>query len=136
MSGADKYFDQGDLIVSPRLREIFPFCVECKHRKIFRLENVFSKTKEFLGYHEQVLEACGREGNSRTPMVVVRGRGGSIYASVPALTVAAKQYRLPETSTVVSYRTEYLRWILTDLDSFLNAIFASKGRMEGQSSNT
>jgi len=61
MSGADKYFDQGDLIISERLRKLFPFCVECKHRKNFRLEHVFMGVKDFLDYHRQVLGLRPRE---------------------------------------------------------------------------
>ena len=133
MSGADKYFDQGDLIVSERLRKLFPFCVECKHRKNFRLEHVFMGVKDFLDYHRQVLDACVREGNSRTPMVVIRGQGGLIFAAIPSLTMVSLQYKLPETSAVVSYRTTHLRWFMTDLDSMLQAIFAKEGRRDGLS---
>jgi hypothetical protein len=125
MSGADKYFDQGDLIVSPRLREFFPFCVECKHRKIFRLENVFTLTKEFLGYHEQVLSACERELNVRIPMVVVRGQAGSILAAAPSTMIIGK-YRLTDTATVVFYRAAGYRWLMTDIDNFLQAVFAER----------
>lgn len=116
-------YDQGDLIVSERLRKIFPFCVECKHRKNFRLEHVFMGVKDFLDYHRQVLDACAREGNKRAPMVVIRGQGGLIFASIPALTVMSQHYRMPETAASVSYRTTHLRWLMTDLDSMLQAIF-------------
>jgi hypothetical protein len=123
MSGADKYFDQGDLIVSEALRELFPFCVECKHRKNFRLEHVFMGVKDFLDYHRQVLAACAREGHKRTPMVVIRGQGGLIFASVPSMAVLSSKYRLPDEAAVVSYRTTHLRWFMTDLDSMLQAVF-------------
>ena len=126
MSGADKYFDQGDLIVSEKLRETFPFCVECKHRKNFRLEHVFMKTVDFLDYHRQVLDACAREGNKRTPMVVIRGQGGLIFASIPSLTMLSQHYKMPEEAACVLYRTTHLRWMMTDLDSMLRAIFGMK----------
>ena len=82
--------------------------------------------KDFLDYHRQVLDACVREGNSRTPMVVIRGQGGLIFAAIPSLTMVSLQYKLPETSAVVSYRTTHLRWFMTDLDSMLQAIFAKE----------
>jgi hypothetical protein len=126
MSGADKYFDQGDLIVSENLRKLFPFCVECKHRKNFRLEHVFMKVKDFLDYHRQVMDACGREGHKRVPMVVIRGQGGLIFASIPTFTVASSHYPMPEEAACISYRTTHLRWLMTDLDSMLQAIFAVK----------
>lgn len=126
MSGADRYFDQSDLIVSESLRKQFPFCVECKHRKNFRLEHVFIAVKDFLDYHRQVIDACAREGNQRVPMVVIRGQGGLIFAAVPALTVMSSGYQMPEEAASVSYRTTYLRWLMTDLDSMLQAIFGSK----------
>jgi hypothetical protein len=133
MSGADKYFDQGDLIVSPKLREPFPFCVECKHRKIFRLESLFTPSKEFLDYHRQVLSACEREGNCRIPMVVVRGQRGSILASVPAWVIVGR-YGLPKNSTAINYPALGSRWLMTDLDSFLQGVFANKGCIDSQSS--
>jgi len=123
MSGADKYYDQGDLIVSEGLRKLFPFCVECKHVKNFRLEHVFIGVKDFFDYHRQVLDACNPEGNKRTPMVVIRGQGGLIFAAIPSLTVVSMRYWVPDTTTVVSYRTTHLRWMMTDLDSLLKAIF-------------
>jgi hypothetical protein len=126
MSGADKYFDQGDLIVGEKLRELFPFCVECKHRKNFRLEHVFMGAKDFLDYHRQVMDACGREGNKRTPMVVIRGQGGIIFASIPMLTVASLRYIMPDEAVSVLYRTTHLRWMMTDLDHMLQAIFRWK----------
>jgi hypothetical protein len=133
MSGADKYFDQGDLIVSEGLRKLFPFCVECKHRKNFRLEHVFMGVKDFFDYHRQVLDACNREGNTRTPMVVIRGQGGLIFAAVPSLTVVSMKYKLPDTAAVVSYRTTHLRWFMTDLDSMLQVIFTKEAATDGLS---
>jgi hypothetical protein len=89
------------------------------------VENVFSQTKEFLGYHEQVLSACARELNVRIPMVVVRGRAGSILASAPSWRIVGK-YRLPDGATVISYRALGFRWLMTDIDNFLQAVFADK----------
>ena len=60
-------------------------------------------------------------------MVVVRGRGGSILAAAPSWSIAGK-YRLPDGATVISYPAAGLRWLMTDIDNFLQAVFAERSR--------
>jgi len=122
MSGADKFFDQGDLIISPRLRELFPFCVECKHRKNFRLEHIFKMTKDFEDYHRQVLSACEREKNVRMPMVVIRGQAGAIYASFPVDVAVTFSRLFQKTATKLSYYCQERRWLMSELSTVLSWI--------------
>lgn len=118
------------MIISPRLRESFPFCVECKHRKNFRLEHAFLMTKDFQSYHEQVLDACAREKNTRYPMVVIRGQGGLIFAAQPFGGITnifrLNDLRLNEGPALVTYMCAGSRWVMTDLDTMLKAIFSHK----------
>jgi hypothetical protein len=135
VSGGHEFAGASDLVISPRLRRMFPFCVECKHRANFRLEHVFGLNKDFCSYHAQVIEACEREGNTRAPMVVIRGNGGAIFASIPVQSLREMNLELPAEAAVIIYRYEQRLWIMTEFDDLLAAI-ASKAVPEAAQTAT
>lgn len=127
LSGGHEFAGESDLIISPELERHFSFCVECKHRKNFRLDHVFDLVKDFVGYHEQVLDACKREGFRRNPMVVIRGNGGRVYAAAPENSVTP--FFLKDV-TSMKYLCCGHRWVMADMDSMLTAIFAKSAAEE------
>lgn len=87
LSGGHPYAGASDLVISPKLLRIFPFCVECKHRASFRLEHFFHPTKELISYHDQVLQAVKKDRiridfdpdkppAKRAPLLVIKGGHG------------------------------------------------------------
>lgn len=121
LSGGHEFAGASDLVISPRLRDKFPFCVECKHRKNFRLEHVFDMVKDFAGYHEQVIAASAREGNTRAPMLVLRGNRGTIYCAVPR---RSAQFLQLSCCPRIEYRAKFDDWVLVQFDRFLECIKA------------
>ena len=123
LSGGHEFAGASDLVISPRLRKLFPFCVECKHRRNFRLEHVFDLVKDFAGYHAQVLAACEREGYCRQPMIVVRGNGGSIYAALTKAALLEFAPFIAETPRpFITYKYEAVWWVLLRFEDLLQAL--------------
>jgi len=84
MSGGHPYAGESDLIISKKLREYFPFVVECKHRKTWTESHVFKMTGDMKEFITQVLTAASKDKFSRAPLLIVRGHG-STYAMSPDL---------------------------------------------------
>ena len=89
-SGGHKYAkkeDPGDLVISPKLRKLFPFHVECKHYKRVELfplwmlgSNAYKKSWKFKLWMEQATRACGyvkKKPGALSPMVVFKANGNS-----------------------------------------------------------
>lgn len=98
LSGGHPYADTGDLVIHPKVLAIFPFCVECKHRKTIKVENLFNRpTKEMIGYCVQAVEAVANNARRKKskvalhPMVVMQGNRTKTLAIVPE----AAAYYLP-----------------------------------------
>ena len=76
--------DPGDLVVSPKLLEYFPFHVECKHWKDIQIEHLFVEWKrwqptwEFSQWFKQVYKA---ETSGREPIIVFRKNNGPILCA-------------------------------------------------------
>jgi hypothetical protein len=83
LSGGHPYAGSSDLVMRSRLRKLLPFCVECKHYKTWRLEHMFRLTSVVKAWHKQVRIACKKDRYNRSPVLVIRGFGGLIFASAP-----------------------------------------------------
>lgn len=79
MSGGHRFArreDPGDLVVSPKLRELFPYVVECKRDRRFQLwhllalERTWQKSWIEASFLDQTLREA--EGTNRPPLLVVR----------------------------------------------------------------
>jgi hypothetical protein len=119
LSGGHEFAGASDLVISPELRKIFPFCVECKHRKNFRLEHAFLPAKDFISYHDQVRDACKKENYTRAPMIVIRGQGGAVYVCLQEIDMktvgVVDLYRIP----LVEYPYGLYRWVMMRFDDLL-----------------
>lgn len=72
----------GDLELSERLAKLFPFCLEMKHRKKIRFENLFmKKSTEENGWIRQTCAGADKFPGS-TPVLVMRANNCPIYALV------------------------------------------------------
>ena len=73
----------GDLELSQRLEELFPFCLEMKHRKKIRFENFLleKSNKEERRWLVQTLEGAAKI-KEMTPVLVMRANNCPIYALV------------------------------------------------------
>lgn len=84
LSGGHPYGDLGDLTVSPALRLIFPFVVECKHYKVWEPSVLFQPRKQELTWGRQVVTAASNSKSGRIPLLVMRGNFGKTIAAAPA----------------------------------------------------
>lgn len=73
----------GDLRMSDKMLRLFPFAIECKHRKKVRVENFFMTKNKELSWVEQAVGGC--RGEALTPVIVMRGNFGKILALVGPL---------------------------------------------------
>src|ERR1017187_720797 len=97
---------------------------EMKHRKSFRIEQMFDPTQEIGEYHNQVLAALERAPRPNIhPLLVVRGNGGLIYCA--SYRDALNRYwdSLPDTPGFV-YRHGQAIWKMVLFDNLLNALRA------------
>ena len=123
-SGGHRFAGVNDLQISDHLLAIFPFGGEMKHRKSFRIEQMFDPTQEIGEYHNQVLAALERAPRPNVhPLLVVRGNGGLIYCA--SYRDALNQYwdTLPATPGFV-YRHGRALWKMVLFDNLLNALRA------------
>src|SRR3954470_4184424 len=89
MSGGHKYAGESDLVISPSLQRVVPFCIECKHHKSLRTSHLFHPTELPKSFHAQVLKACARDPFKRRPLLVLRGGDLETYAALPAAALLA-----------------------------------------------
>lgn len=89
MSGGHPFADGGDLVISPRLREVFPFVVECKHDKTWRPDMFFSLTKLVTNWLNQArAEEKDERAEGRSLLLVMRGNNTDIYCVARLATIA------------------------------------------------
>lgn len=81
LSGGHVYVGGSDLQIHRRLRKKFFWLVECKHRKTWRIDQMFATLKGFQAFIDQVTTACKNDRHDRKPLIVIRGHGGGIYAA-------------------------------------------------------
>jgi hypothetical protein len=81
LSGGHPMGDPGDLVMSPRLRAIFPYLIEAKHRKDWKVEHIFVPTAAMAEWVEQAVRAANKL--HLTPVVVVRGHHTNIFCFLP-----------------------------------------------------
>lgn len=70
-SGGHPIIGGADIIIKPELRKIFPFAVECKHRKTIKIHSLFSETKQIKDFLAQSMENTDESGDN--PLLVIRG---------------------------------------------------------------
>lgn len=81
MSGGHPHAGESDLIVSKALRVLFPFCVECKHCKVFHPKQLFKDNAIIKGWMTQVQIASHKDKFKRYPLLVFRGNNTDTYAA-------------------------------------------------------
>ena len=89
-SGGHPIIGGADIIIKPRLRKIFPFAIECKHRKTIKIEQflkVNAQTKAFL---KQTMENTFESDD--LPLLVVRGTRTPILAISTVSALQASGY--------------------------------------------
>jgi len=87
--------DPGDLVMSPKLRQLFPFSVECKSYKELPLETFWlpeTKRKGLInGWLKQCVKACNgsfdkkQPGDQLYPLLIMKGNRGRIFCALPGL---------------------------------------------------
>jgi hypothetical protein len=88
-SGGHRYAkeaDPGDLVISERLRGVFPFHVECKHHRDVDLWTLLvsppKKSWKFFHWLRQAIEAT--TSDNLHPMVVFKANSMPILCAIPA----------------------------------------------------
>ena len=130
-SGGHRFAGANDLQISERLFEIFPFGGEMKHRKTFKIEQMFEPTQEIREYHDQVLAAVARDRELRAPapLLVVRGAGGGIYCASYRDVLNRYGDPLPGTPGFV-YKHGTAVWKMILFDELLNALRIKAGTVQ------
>lgn len=82
LSGGHPTADAGDLVLSERLRKLFPYSVECKHTKDWSLHQIMPLREGVRKWVQQTVKAA--EKNGLYPLLVMRGNNTAIYAMVDA----------------------------------------------------
>lgn len=72
------HHEKGDIIVAAEHRRKFPWCVECKHAKLFHIEAAFKKTEGVMAFLKQAAE----QTEGRPPLLVARGNNTETYAFI------------------------------------------------------
>lgn len=83
LSGGHPFACPSDLQLSERLRKVFSFSLEAKHRKNWKLDQLFVGNKEFESWLEQssaAASSANQIGVKVSPLVVVRANFGNTYA--------------------------------------------------------
>jgi hypothetical protein len=125
MSGGHEYAGEFDLVTSEAFQKVFPFGAEMKHRKGFKIEQMFEMTAEIAGYHEQVMKSCmdaqAKTGISLAPIIVVRSNGGPIYCAAPAKAFTDFSSSLGTAAGII-YKFNGQWWKMIRFDRFLEAL--------------
>lgn len=82
LSGGHPYADRGDLTMSADVLKRFPFTVEAKHQKTFKLEHLVSPTTQMYGWMDQVTQAANHT-KGRKRLLVIRGNRTPIVCAYP-----------------------------------------------------
>ena len=125
MSGGHEYAGEFDLVTSEAFQKVFPFGAEMKHRKNFKIEQMFEMTAEIRGYHEQVTKSCSdytaTTTRSLAPIIVIRANGGPLYCAAPAKAFAEFSSYLGHAPGII-YKFDGSWWKMILLDRFLDAL--------------
>jgi hypothetical protein len=125
MSGGHEYAGEFDLVTSEAFQKVFPFGAEMKHRKGFKIEQMFEMTAEIRGYHSQVMKSCfdytAKTGRSLAPIIVVRANGGPLYCAAPAKALTGFNSFLGDVAGII-YRFDGKWWKMIRFDRFLEAL--------------
>jgi hypothetical protein len=118
--------DPGDLVISKKLRELFPFSVEVKSYGKIDLFKLFTpiedhlKSSQFKQWLAQTCAACN--GNKRLyPMLVFKQNQSVILCAIPAVyPLIAHFSRRNYTRTKMQYRGE--TWYVVRFDQLLKQL--------------
>ena len=89
-SGGHKQIGGGDIVIKHKLRKIFDWTVENKHRKTIKVHKFFSLAKDMREYLRQAVENCEETGGQ--PLLVIRGTRTPIFAIAPLKSLVSTGY--------------------------------------------
>ncbi len=78
--------DPGDLVLSMKVKKIFPASVECKHYKKLELQGLFSAEGLFFKWIDQSWKSAKKQGGKifLHPIVVFKWNGSKIFTIYPS----------------------------------------------------
>ena len=103
-----------DLVLSKKLRKVFPFSVECKHYKKLELQHFFTRQGDFLKWIDQAMKATENSRVAVEPMIVFRWNLSRTYCIVPWIT---------HSGTYIRFRYRGKEWKVVLFASFLRQWF-------------
>lgn len=115
--------------MSDRLLTVFPWVVECKHRKNWSLEVMMKAERAQEAKWFQQVERAAEKSNDRrnlfngdrlSPMIVVRGNGTDIYAIVPSGHLPWLMKDIPK--LMLARDDSYGQWVMLRFHSFLSHV--------------
>lgn len=119
--------DPGDLVISPRLRELFPFHVECKNQKaleVFHFFVPFEKHKSTWSERQWIDQAIDAERRSSVkdlhPLLVFKKNNCPVLCAVPLDYDPARE--LVGRRMVMKFKYKTQQWILCRFATLLEAV--------------
>ena len=120
LSGGHPYVGGGDLQIAERLREVFPWCVECKHSKSFNAAHLFCPTEQLNKWAAQALKAARKENRPALLIMQGDGRRGSIFVAKNA--AGGIRYPIPAYPGEMYVTLSSACWVVVTLDRFLQIL--------------
>jgi len=78
-SGGHYIIGGADIVIETKLRKVFNFAIEAKHRKTIKINSLFDSTKQFSDFMSQTIENCYENGDH--PLLVFRGNRTPVLAA-------------------------------------------------------
>lgn len=78
-SGGHYIIGGADIVIEAKLRKVFNFAIEAKHRKTIKLNSLFDSTKQFRDFMSQTMENCFENGDY--PLLVFRGARTPVFCA-------------------------------------------------------
>lgn len=116
--------DPGDLVLSKRLRELFPYSVECKFYKEINLwqfmqaEKKRDKSWPVTKWLEQTCTACGKKKKVFPLLVFRQNRSPHVLAALPLLMPVIGLIK----GAKLRFKYEGKNWYVVDFEELLSVI--------------
>ena len=128
-SGGHKYAkqsDPGDLVISKKLRELFPFVCECKSYNrvdLFKLYTPLEDHPKSSQFKQWLAQACAACNGSKKmyPMLIFKQNSSLVLCAIPAIyPLVANMSRRNYTRLKMKYRDE--DWYVVRFDQLLKQL--------------
>ncbi len=119
MSGGHPVAEKGDSVISPRLKKIFPFFIECKAYRDWNLNRLLWPKGKSKGWYLKLRIQAKEAG--RLPIFIAKGNNEEPVAAVP-YQLRSKFPGLKQMIPSIRYRVGKTLWVASTLEVLLTAV--------------